>query len=199
MTQGETSEETARPARRRTGGRSEAVRAAVAEAALSVLREGRSDFGVAEIAERAGVHRATVYRWWPTSTDLLREALTMHGARLTIPDTGSWTGDVAAALDRLGTFLADPIELALTAAFAAAGDPAGNQAQIEYWQPVQDQLAALVARAIERGEIADDVDPPSVALLLTGPILTYTLAYRAVPPPQLLTRLSTAVCRAFSD
>ena len=197
MAEGEAQDEGRRPARRRTGGRSEAVRASVAEAVLSILREGRSDFSVADVAERADVHRATVYRWWPAPTDLLREALTVHGARLTIPDTGSWHGDVAVALERLATFLADPVELALTAAFAAARDEEANRIQAAYWQPIQEQLEQLVRRAAERGEIVD-ADPTSVALLLTGPVLTYTLAFRAVPPTGLLDDLTASICRAFN-
>ena len=188
-----------RPPRQRSGGRSELVRAGVAEAVLSLLREGRSGFSVAEVAERAGVHRTTVYRWWPTPTDLLREALTAHGARLTLPDTGSWPADVAAALEQLAGFLADPVELALTAAFAAGDDPEGNRAQRDYWRPIEEQLERLVHRAIGRGELATDVDPASVALLITGPVFAYTLAYRAVPPPDLLERLASAVTRGFGD
>lgn len=187
----------ARPPRRRSGGRSEVVRASVAEAVLAMLREGRSGFSVAEVAERAGVHRATVYRWWPTPSDLLREALTVHGARLTLPDTGSWPTDVAAALERLAAFLADPVELALTAAFAADDDPAGNQAQRDYWRPIEEQLERLVHRAIGRGELGTDVDPSSVALLITGPVFTYTFAFRALPPADLLARLARAVTRGF--
>lgn len=186
------------PARQRAGGRSEQVRTQVAEAVLSYLREGRSHFGVAEVAERAQVHRTTVYRWWPTPTDLLREALTRHGARLVLGDTGSWAGDVAAALERLAAFLADPVELALTAAFAAGDDPAGNEVQVEYWRPVDEQLHHLVRRAVGRGEIRTDADPATVALLLTGPVTTYALAFRRPPPTGVLTELASAVTRAYA-
>lgn len=186
------------PARLRAGGRSEQVRTQVAEAVLSYLREGRSRFSVAEVAERALVHRTTVYRWWPTPTDLLREALTRHGGRLVLTDTGSWAGDVAAALESLAGFLADPVELALTAAFAAGDDPPGNAVQVEYWRPVVEQLHRLVHRALDRGEIRTDVDPATVALLLTGPVTTYALAFRRSPPTDVLTELASAVTRAYA-
>lgn len=72
------------------------MRRAVGEAVLALMREGQSGFSVAEVDERAGVHRTTVYRWWPTPADLVREALTLHATRLVVPDTGCWHGDVLA-------------------------------------------------------------------------------------------------------
>ena len=189
---------TRRPARQRAGGRSEQVRAQVAEAVLSCLREGRSTFSVAEVAERAEVHRATVYRWWPTPTDLLREALTVHGARLVLPDTGSWQTDVPAAVESLAALLSDPVELALTAAFAAGEDPAGNEVQVEYWRPVGEQLQRLVHRAVGRGEVRPDADPATVALLLVGPLVTHALAFRRPPPAEVLAGLAAAVTRAYA-
>lgn len=188
---------TGRPARQRAGGRSEQARAKVAQAVLSYLREGRSNFSVAEVAERAEIHRTTVYRWWPTPTDLLREALTVHGARLVLPDMGSWPSDVHAAVDSLATFLSDPVELALTAAFAAGDDPAGNEIQVTYWRPVGDQLEGLARRAIERGEVRPDTDPATVSLLVIGPVATYALAFRRPPPTAVRVELASAVTRAY--
>lgn len=189
---------TRRPARQRAGGRSEQARAQVAEAVLSCLREGRSNFSVAEVAERAGIHRTTVYRWWPTPTDLLREALTVHGARLVLPDTGSWASDVPAAVDSLAALLSDPVELALTAAFASGDDPAGNEVQLAYWRPVGEQLEGLVRRAIDRGEVRTDTDPATVSLLVIGPVTTYALAFRRPPPTAVLTGLASAITRAYA-
>ncbi|NLU82726.1 TetR/AcrR family transcriptional regulator C-terminal ligand-binding domain-containing protein [Rhodococcus sp. HNM0569] len=189
---------TSRPTRQRRGGRSEIVRGKVAESVLSFLREGRTDFGVAEVAERAGVHRATVYRWWPTRGDLLAEALTEHGGRLALPDTGSWRGDVSAACEAFAEFLTDPVELALTAALAAHTDAEADRAQFEYWAPIDDQLRQMVRRAIDRGEVRPTTDPRVASLLLIGPISTYALTFRAAPPPDMLAGIAEAITRAHA-
>lgn len=189
----------ARPrTRQRAGGRSEHTRANVAEAVLSFLREGKTEFSVAEVAERADVHRTTIYRWWPATADLLREALTVHGAQFALQDAGSWRGDVSAALASLAALLADPVEVALTAAFAAHNDPEGNVVQIEYWAPILEQLKRVVHRGIGRGEVRADTDPETAALMLVGPISTYALVYRTQPPASFLQRLADATVRAFA-
>src|SRR5689334_22719215 len=96
----------------RAGGRSERTRQKVGEACLALLAEGRTDLGPAEVAARAGVSRATVYRWWPTKTDLLREGLAAHTARrIDPPDTGTWRGVVHALAQRLAAFFSDPAEV----------------------------------------------------------------------------------------
>jgi AcrR family transcriptional regulator len=192
-------ENDARPSRQRAGGRSEKVRLQVAEAVLSFLREGKADFSVAEVASRAEVHRTTVYRWWPTPTDLLQEALTVHSAHLTLPDKGAWADDVQAALERLAVFLSDPVELALTAAFASGDDPEGNALQLDHWQPVTQQLIDLLQRAIDRGEVRTDADPMAFALLAVGSISTHALAFRKAPPSRLIKELSDAITRAYSQ
>src|SRR5690606_9908132 len=101
-------------ARVRPGGRSERVREAVARACLALLVEGDLDLAPATVAGRSGASRKTIYRWWPTRSDLFQEALAFHTRRLEPPDTGSWAGVVAALVEQLAVFLSDPIERAQT-------------------------------------------------------------------------------------
>lgn len=187
-----------RPIRRRSGGRSERVRTKVAEAVLSLLSEGPNQVSVAEVAERSGVHRTTIYRWWPTPSDLLREALTVHTARLTTPDEGSWVEDVSALAAALADFFADPVEMAMNAAMASGADPEGDEVQIEHWTPVMAGLSQIVDRAKGRGEIAADADARTLMYLLVGPLLMQTVLFHAPPDPQLVRRIATAVTRAFA-
>src|SRR3954462_3830712 len=108
----------------RTGGRSERVRRQGGEACLALLTEGRTDFGPAEVALRSGVSRATVYRWWPTKADLLREALAVQTRRrIDAPDTGTWHGDLHARARRLATFFSDPAEVAQNSIMASGSAP----------------------------------------------------------------------------
>ena len=164
---------------------------------LSLLREGRSRLSVAEVAERSGVHRTTIYRWWPTSSDLLREALTIHTARLHTPNQGSWEADVFALAHALSEFFSDPLEMAMNATMASGSDPEGDEVQVEHWTPVMRELSQIADRARARGEIPDDADNETLMYLLVSPLLMHTMLFHSKPDVPLVERLATAVIRAF--
>ena len=51
------------------------------------------------VAARAGVSKATIYRWWPTKETLALDALYTEWANVPpAPDTGSLEGDLLALL-----------------------------------------------------------------------------------------------------
>ena len=62
--------------RRRPGGRTARVTRAILDAAVEeVMAAGYDGFTFDGVAERAGVHRTSVYRRWPDKTALLVDAL----------------------------------------------------------------------------------------------------------------------------
>lgn len=177
--------------RRRPGGRSAAVGHQVAEEVLGLLRDGQIDFGVLEVAERAGVHRSTVYRRWPTRGALVREALALHNSRIDVPDAGDYRTDVDLLARELASFFADPVEIALNALVLQRGDPELVDLVIEFWLPVTDQLAAVVGRAIDRGEI----DPITRRSILTDLLVPAVLLPTQYPGAAL----STVQLKALVD
>lgn len=188
-----------RPTRYRSGGRSERVRHEVAEAVLALMREGRVGFSVAEVAERAGVHRTTVYRWWPTPADLVREALTIHTARLVVPDTGKWEDDIAALAVQLAQFFSDPVEMAMNVTMAGGSHPDVARVIIEHWTPLFWEFARVVERAALRGEVRPDTDATVVLQLLVSPLLMHTVLLHSEPGHGLVRDLADAVSRAFGS
>ena len=80
----------------RPGGRSERVRSNVLAATQELLAEGGYDaLRVDDVATRAGVHKTTVYRRWPTKAALVMAVLDSRSAeRVPVPDTGSLEGDL---------------------------------------------------------------------------------------------------------
>jgi AcrR family transcriptional regulator len=178
----------------RAGGRSERVRRQVGDACLALLAEGRTDFGPADVATRSGVSRATVYRWWPTKTDLLREALSVHtGRRIDPPDTGSWRGDLRGLADKLAVFFSDPAEVAQNAIMASGAAPDFDALVLEVYAPVFDAWRAMVERARDRGELRDDVDVDTVLLALASPMLIVPLLFRATLSPEQVRRVADLV------
>jgi AcrR family transcriptional regulator len=163
----------------RAGGRSEDVRRRVAQACLDLLAAGEAELGPVEVARRAGVSRATLHRWWPTKADLLREALTLHTRSLAVAvDTGTWAGDVRALAQRLAVFFAEPVEVAQNGLMASGSHPDYTAAVLAHYEPLFDGWRAMVARARDRGELADGVDVDAVLLTLASPLVVVPLLFR---------------------
>jgi len=172
------------------------VRETVARACLELLVEGQLDLAPATVAERAGVSRKTLYRWWPTRTDLLHQALTFHTRSLEPPDTGSWKGDLEALAEQLAVFLGDPIERAQHAILASGLYPEVNRFMLDYYAPILAGWRRIVERAIERGEVVGDVDPDAVVALVISPLLVVTLFERRTPSARDARELARLVLRA---
>src|SRR5262245_48062783 len=80
----------------RPRGRSERVRHQVHQAVIELLEEfAADDVTIPLIAERSGVHQATIYRRWGTVPVLLQDVVEPGPARTSpLPDTGSLRGDL---------------------------------------------------------------------------------------------------------
>jgi AcrR family transcriptional regulator len=88
--------ERARSERARGRPRSERATAAILGAARELLEErGLKALSVDAIAARAGVSKATIYRWWPSKAAVVMDAfLAGTGPRMPFPDTGSAREDL---------------------------------------------------------------------------------------------------------
>ena len=98
---GPMSEPVGAPLKRRGRPRSEKACTAILEAATELLLEqGLETVSMDEVAERAGVSKATIYRWWPSKQTLALDALyhEWDTARAEPPDTGSLRADLLALL-----------------------------------------------------------------------------------------------------
>lgn len=83
--------------------RSEKTKQAILSAAYELLLE--NSFGavtVEKIAERAGVSKATIYKWWPNKAAVVIDAFFDAAVvRLPIPDTGSTINDMIIQVNNL--------------------------------------------------------------------------------------------------
>ena len=55
----------------RPGGRTERVRQSVANAVLQLIKDGKTDFTITDVAEYSGIARSTIYARWPGREQLL--------------------------------------------------------------------------------------------------------------------------------
>lgn len=160
--------------RKRPGGRSARVRAAVLMAALDQLAEGGNEsFSCEAVAERAGVHKTTVYRRWGTRERLMLDAL-VEGARVGVPapDSGSFLEDLVAYGTTLAAMATTPAVEAMARAVAATRehDAAFAEASRSFWSSHIDHALVIVERAVARGEIPPEIDPRLVIETLIAPI-----------------------------
>ncbi len=164
-----------RAAPRRGRPRSEAARKAILEAAAELLlARALGAVSMDAVAERAGVSKATIYRWWPTKESLALDALYHEWASVPAAgNTGSLRGDLLALLRPWARLAASrPYGRVIAALLTEAQtDPAfAAEYRARFVEPRRDQGRAIFRRAIERGEIPADVKIEVALDLLYGPL-----------------------------
>jgi AcrR family transcriptional regulator len=168
--------ETTRVAPRRGRPRSERAQQAILAAAMELLlAQGLRAMSMDEVAERAGVSKATIYRWWDSKDLLALDALSAEWApgRAAERDTGSLRGDLLAQFRPwLRQLNEKPFGRVIAGLIAQAQtDPEFAVLYREHFvQPRRDATRPMLLRAIERGEIAPDTDLDVALDLLYGPI-----------------------------
>jgi AcrR family transcriptional regulator len=156
--------------------RSEPARRAILGAATELmLARGLSAVSMDAIAEKAGVSKATIYRWWPTKETLALEALFDEwSVQLAAPpDTGSLREDLLALLlpwvERAGDRPYGRIVGALIT--EARTDPAfGELYRTQFIAPRRQLAGEALKRALARGEVAPGTDVEAAIDMLYGPI-----------------------------
>ena len=182
-------------------GRSEQARLAVLQAADDLLVEhGFTRLTVEAIAQRAGVAKQTIYRWWPSKTDLLLDAfLTDAAEELVPPDTGDLGTDLRAHLWNLARFLttsdAGAVYRALTA--ESLHDPQlATRLRTEYLSPQRARDRLPLQRAVIRGDLPAATDLDAVADHLVGPLYYRALITGEEIAPPFVEGLLVSVLRS---
>lgn len=151
-------------------------------AAIEVLADvGYERMTITMVADLAGVGRATVYRRWPSKTDLVVQAIRASSRRHvdldTLPDTGTLRGDLLALFKPHSIAEGERIIKAMAAAayILAEGDldPAiTSDLAADPWAAAHRRL---IARAVMRGEYRqpDDMD-------FMSQVVPAAVAYRAI-------------------
>jgi AcrR family transcriptional regulator len=170
--------------RRRPGRpRSERARRAILAATLELAAaHGPRGLNMDAIAKRAGVSKETLYRWWPSKTELVLEALAERGEEtIPLPDTGSLAGDLRAFL-RATVASTDPTTQRLLRALAAEAATDTSTAGLirdRFLARRRAALNELLLRAVTRSELtrAD----AAIALDLVYGSLWYRLIFDIAP------------------
>jgi AcrR family transcriptional regulator len=161
--------------------RSREAEAAILEATIALLGEvGFTALTIDGIAARAGVGKATIYRHWSSKAEVAVEAFRAFVPPLTDPDTGSFADDVRSVLFQMVDGLSNsPLASVLPSLVdAAEHDPELEHLFKEFGSTRRAVFRGVFARAIQQGEVRDDVDPDLAIDILVGPIFTRRLITR---------------------
>ncbi|MEU8789737.1 TetR-like C-terminal domain-containing protein [Streptomyces sp. NPDC048643] len=163
---------TEKSVQRRPGGRTARNRENVLRATAEVLfQEGYEHLTIARVAAAAQVAETTVYRRWPSKAHLAADALSeLARAGNPIPDTGSLEGDLRALLGQVVALVERPeVRRVILTIVSLAADDEVVAAKGAFWEARFAGAAAIVARAVERGELAPDTDPYELIEDLAAP------------------------------
>ncbi len=174
----------------RKPGRPRSVQAdqAILRATLEELAEvGFEAFSIEAVAARAGVGKTTIYRRWPSKTELAVEAISVIHTEVPVIDTGNFRDDLLALLRGAFRLNAPLVEqLLLKVMGEVQRHPEVFQAVMErHVMPRFQSLYQMIERAKARGELRQDLDPALVIGLAAGPYFFQVLFAHIAPTPQL--------------
>jgi AcrR family transcriptional regulator len=158
--------------------RNERARRAIHVAARELVAElGFARVTIDSIAARAGVGKQTIYRWWPTKSAVVLDALVAENlpaeGQAPLPDTGDLAADLGDALRESIRYMTDPANDNLLRAVTAEMqyDPGlADGVRDRLLAPQFDAIVNRIRRAAPVGTDGRPPDPIVTAELLVGPI-----------------------------
>jgi AcrR family transcriptional regulator len=160
--------------------RSTKSESAILTATLRLLKaKSLRDITIEEIAQKAGVGKATIYKWWPSKAYVALDAfLRKMSKTVPTPDTGSAQRDFIEQLYSVMAFYKSPTGR-IFSQFLAEGQSDPEFAALfreRFLQPRREVVAPIVDRGIKRGEINRKLDREILLDLIYGPTIFRLMA-----------------------
>jgi AcrR family transcriptional regulator len=161
--------------RRRGRPRSERAEQAILTAALDLFAEcGPEALRIEQVAARAGVGKATIYRRWRRKEDMLLDAIGSLSSKLPVPQGRSVRADLIALLDSICREAADPRRARMFALLQGEGAryPRLMARYVEtVLRPRRELVASVLRRGVATGELRENTDIEAATFLLNGAVL----------------------------
>jgi AcrR family transcriptional regulator len=144
----------------------------ILSAALQLLAEvGVGGLSMDDLAQRAGVGKATIYRRWTSKESLVLDALHTATTPIPTPDEGDLRSDLTtytdALIERFGAGRGSDVLPHLIA--ASCYDENLRASLDEYTRARQATIRLILRRGIERGELGADADLDLLVDVILGP------------------------------
>lgn len=191
-----------KPGEQRPGGRSARTRTAVLGATADLLAEvGYEALTFDAVAQRAGVHKTTVYRRWPTKPDLVADAARERSVQLVeVPDTGTLLGDLTALARAVAANIGSDVGSAMTKTLTAAAATSPSVAEVThaFWEERLRLSSTIVERAVAHGELPPATDSNVVIESLVGPLYMRLLFTGEPIDGEVADQIARAVAEGFA-
>jgi AcrR family transcriptional regulator len=162
--------------------RSEKTKQAILTASYDLLlSNGFHSITIEGIAERAGVSKATIYKWWPNKAAVVLDGFfAATESMLEVPDTGSAKEDFLIQAGNLAAFLTSSKGKVITELIAEgqSDENVAKEYRNRYFNPRRLISQHILERGMEQGELKKDLDielsidlifaPLFYRLLITG-------------------------------
>jgi len=162
---------------------------AILHATLELMSaHGVSALRMDDVAGRAGVGKATIYRRYRSKDELLTAAIAALVREIGVPDTGSTRDDLLALMQGAVDVYSGSVEAGVMPALVDAMSRDGELARLvreEFLAERRAALRAVLERGVERGDLRPDLDRELALDVLGGPLF-YRLLVTGGPIDQAL-------------
>ena len=165
------------------------------------MANGFTRLRLEHVAARAGVGKATIYRRWPSKEalayDLLAELAAPH---IAIADVGDTRAELlAAVLNAMRAVTETPFGPVIRALLSqiAINPVLGDPFRATVVQGRRDEVAAVIARGVARGDLRPDADPSVATELLVGPVY-FRLMFGGELTADFAARVADGVYRGYA-
>lgn len=157
---------------------------AILAATLELVAEvGIHDFRMDDVAERAGVGKAAIYRRYRSKDELVTATVAALVSEITVPDTGSTREDLLALMREAVEVYSDPIKAGIMPSLVGAMPQRPELARAirdGFLARRRAALRAVLDRGVARGDLRADLDV-ELALDVLGGALFYRLLITGGP------------------
>ena len=155
--------------------RDQSVEPAVTRAVLEILEDvGPGALNMDEVAARAGVSKATIYRRWDSKEDLIVDAIVSLVSKVQPPEGPDIRVVLVTMLKRLRTFMSAGTGGSIfpwLVGEVSSGTDLGRHYAEAVILPRRQMIARVIAEGIERGDLRPDLDVEVAVDMVTGPAI----------------------------
>ena len=182
--------------------RSEQADQAIIDAALSLFAEsGPEGLCIEQVAARAGVGKATIYRRWPGKEDLLLDAIAALKVPLPEPAGRSAREDLVTLLGAMCQETADPRRARQFALLLGEGAkyPRLMARYVEtVLEPRREVIREVLRQGIASGELRPGLDVDAALFMLIGAVVARRGHEQHAVPPDYAERIVDELLRGLA-
>jgi AcrR family transcriptional regulator len=156
---------------------------------------------VEDVAARAGVGKAAIYRRYASKDDLVTAAIAALVSEIEVPDTGSTRGDLLALMRDAVAVYRDPLRAGVMPALVGAmrrRPELARTVRTGFLAGRRDALRAVLDRGVARGELRADLDFELALDVLGGPLFYRLLITGGPLDEQLVEGVADLILRGFA-